>query len=90
MKPLKACYAVILFSLNGISANMKETPSQYRTEQRLQETRLKKKKLASGGGFLWEMPNSNPGPLPQKSGALSMSHHISDQDWSLHTQDTIL
>ena len=23
------------------------------------------------------MPNSNPGPLPQKSGALAMSHHIS-------------
>ena len=23
------------------------------------------------------MPDSNPGPLPQKSGALPMSHHIS-------------
>ena len=25
---------------------------------------------------LWEMPDSNPGQLPQKSGALPMSHHI--------------
>ena len=28
-------------------------------------------------GSLWEMLDSNPGPLPQKSGALPMSHHIS-------------
>ena len=30
-------------------------------------------------GSSWEMPDSNPGPLPQKSGALpmAMSHHIS-------------
>ena len=31
----------------------------------------------SAPGSLWEMPNSNPGPLPQNSGALPMSHHIS-------------
>ena len=31
----------------------------------------------SASGSLWEMPDSNPGPLPQKSGALPMSHHIS-------------
>ena len=38
------------------------------------------------------MPDSNPGPLPQKSGALPMSHHIIvhavppevDGSWSLH------
>ena len=28
-------------------------------------------------GSSWEMPDSNPGPLPQKSGPLAMSHHIS-------------
>ena len=47
--------------------------------------------LASRGGFpstlrflqynptvsIWEMPDSNPRPLPQKSGDLPMSHHIS-------------
>ena len=26
---------------------------------------------------LWEKPDMNPGPLPQKSGAQPMSHHIS-------------
>ena len=31
----------------------------------------------SASGSLWEMPDSNPGPLPQKSGVLPMSHHIS-------------
>ena len=30
----------------------------------------------SAPGSLWEMPDSNPGLLPQKSGALPMSHHI--------------
>ena len=29
----------------------------------------------SASGSLWEIPDSNPGPLPQKSGALPMSHH---------------
>ena len=28
-------------------------------------------------GSLWEMPDSNPGPLPKKSGALPKSQHIS-------------
>ena len=32
-------------------------------------------------GSLWEMPDSNPGPLPQKSGALPMSHYISLEPW---------
>ena len=31
----------------------------------------------SASGSLWEMPDSNPGPLPKMSGALSTSHHIS-------------
>ena len=31
----------------------------------------------SASRSLWEMLDSNPGPLPQKSGALPMSHHIS-------------
>ena len=30
----------------------------------------------SESGSLWEMPYSNPEPLPQKSGAQPMSHHI--------------
>ena len=30
----------------------------------------------SASGSLWEMPDSNPGLLAQKSGALPMSHHI--------------
>ena len=31
----------------------------------------------SASGSLWEMPDSNPRHLPQKCGALPMSHHIS-------------
>ena len=31
----------------------------------------------SAPGSLWGMPDLNPGPLTQKSGALPMSHHIS-------------
>ena len=31
----------------------------------------------SASGSLWEMPDTNPGPLPQKSGPLPDSHHIS-------------
>ena len=29
------------------------------------------------GESMWEMPDSNMGPLPQKSVAFPMSHHIS-------------
>ena len=32
----------------------------------------------SASGSLWEMPDSNPGPLPQKSGVLPMCYHISN------------
>ena len=31
----------------------------------------------SASGSLWKMPDSNMRPLPQKSGALAMCHHIS-------------
>ena len=31
----------------------------------------------SAAGLLWAMPDSYPGPLPQKSGPLPMSHHSS-------------
>ena len=31
--------------------------------------------------LLWQMPDSNPGPLPQKSDALPMSHHIREITW---------
>ena len=30
----------------------------------------------SASGSLWEMPDLNPGPVPQKSGALLMSRHL--------------
>ena len=33
----------------------------------------------SASGPLWEMPDLNPEPLPQKSGALPMSQHISNE-----------
>ena len=32
---------------------------------------------SASAGSLWEMPDTNLGPLPQKSGALPLSHHIS-------------
>ena len=34
----------------------------------------------SASESLWEMLDLNPGPLPQKSGALPMSHHISTNE----------
>ena len=41
----------------------------------------------SASGSLWEMPDSNPGPLPQKSGALSMSHHISSMSHHISSNE---
>ena len=32
---------------------------------------------SASAGSLWEMTDTNLGPLPQKSGALPLSHHIS-------------
>ena len=33
--------------------------------------------------MIWKMPDSNPGFLPQKSGALPMSHHISRNNFTV-------
>ena len=33
--------------------------------------------------MIWKMPDSNPGFLPQKSGALPMSHHISQNNFTV-------
>ena len=44
--------------------------------------------FCSASGSLWEMPDSNPGPLPQKSAALAMSHHISEMSHHISQQLT--
>ena len=43
----------------------------------------------STSGSSWKMLDSNPGPLPQKSGALPMSHHISS-DYSYRLSPVLL